>query len=129
MKRIRTVAAIAAITTSSLISLATLASAAGVPSVIAMNQKIKSGEVSITYANLPKAGFLALHPSLDNGRMSEKVVGEVALTAGDHRNIKVKLSGDVAAGTKLWADIQPAKGASKPFTDAGQPAEQSFKAL
>lgn len=129
MKSIRNGAAIAAITTSSLITLATLASAAGVPSVIAMNQKIKGGEVSITYANLPKAGFLALHPSLDNGKMSEKVLGQVALPAGDHRNIKVKLAGTVAAGTKLWADIQPAKGASEPFTDAGNPAEQSFKAL
>ncbi len=113
-------------------ALATGAGAMGAPSVIAMNQKLKGGEVSITYANMPKAGYLVIHPSLASGKPSQKVLGETQLKAGDSRNIKVNLDSNVAAGTKLWAELQPtndARGARKPFADFGRPVEQSFKVL
>lgn len=106
--------------------------AAGAPSVLAMNQKLKGSDVSITYANMPKDGYLVIHPSLDNGKPSEKVLGSAQLTAGDHREIKVQLNDHVAAGTKLWAELQPtndAKGAMKPYADFGHAVEQSFKIL
>ena len=121
-----------AISAVSLLALTAAAYAAGAPSVIAMNQKPASGQVSITYANLPKDGFLVIHSSLANGGVGDKVLGEVPLTAGDHRNIKVKLEGNPAAGTRLWAELQPGQGGkplSKPFTDMGTPVEQSFKVL
>ncbi len=61
--------------------------------------------------------------------MSTKPVGHVALPAGDHRDIKVKLSSDLKPGTKLWAVLEKSGSSSAPFKDAGQPAEQSFKVL
>ncbi len=39
------------------------------PSVIALNQKPKSNNVSITYANLPQKGTLAIYQSDAQGRM------------------------------------------------------------
>ena len=70
------------------------------PSVIAMNQKLKGDAVSITYAYVPKDGTLAIFSSDGSGKMSAKPIGHVALSAGDHRDIKVTLSSDPKPGTK-----------------------------
>ena len=66
---------------------------------------------------------------MKNGRPNEQVLGQTALAAGDHRNIKVKLNGNVTPGQKVWAELQQkngAQGATQPFIDSGTPAEQSF---
>lgn len=115
-----------------LIASTALVLASPVPSVIALNQQVKNGEVAITYANLPKDGYLVIHPSMQSGKLSDTVLGSVQLKAGDHRNIRVKLDKAVAKGTKLWAELQTsngAGGAEQPITDQGTPAEQSFKVL
>jgi hypothetical protein len=99
------------------------------PSIIAMEQNAKGGEVSITYAYLPKDGFLVVHPSDKRGKMSSVVLGQRKLSAGDHRNVNVKLSGTVKSGEKLWAELQQkpfASGTKRPFEDHGMPIEESF---
>ena len=61
MSRLSTYGPPAAAALTSLFVMSTAAAAAAtssLPSVIAMNQKLKGGEVSITYANLPKDGYL-----------------------------------------------------------------------
>ncbi len=119
-------------------ALVKLAYAATPPSIIAMEQSAKGGDVSITYANLPKDGFLVIHPSNSKGGMSEKSLGYVALKAGDHRRVIVKLNEPVKPGEKLWAALhqdtgskgvyQAGKANVDPlFTDSGKPVEQSFK--
>jgi hypothetical protein len=97
------------------------------PSVLALNQKEKAQRVSITYAYLPKKGTLAIYGSNARGRMGRSALGQVAIDAGDHRNVKVALSPAPRSGTELWAVIETKSGA--PFTDHGKPAEQSFKVL
>jgi hypothetical protein len=119
----------AALLASALTSGAALAVPGIPPSVIAMNQKLEGDAVSITYAYVPKDGTLAIFSSDQSGKMSAKPVGRVALSAGDHRDIKVKLSSDLKPGTKLWAVLEKSGSSSAPFKDAGQPAEQSFKVL
>jgi hypothetical protein len=99
------------------------------PSVIAMNQKLKGDAFSITYAYVPKDGTLAIFSSDGSGKMSAKPVGHIALSAGDHRDVKVTLSSSPKPGTKLWAVLEQSGSSSAPFKDAGQPAEQSFKVL
>ena len=122
-------AAAAALSSLFVVSAAAAAATTSLPSVIAMNQKPKGGEVSITYANLPKDGYLVIHPSLKNGKPNEQVLGQISLAAGDHRHVKVKLEGKTVPGEKLWAELQQkpgAQGATQPFTDSGAPARQSF---
>lgn len=105
--------------------------ASPVPSVLVFGQKA-AGDITVTYANLPKAGYLTIHPSDGSGKMSTDVLGQVKLPAGDSRNIKVKLDQPAKSGQMLWAEVQPesgAAGSSKPFLDKGAPAEQSFKVL
>jgi len=98
------------------------------PSVLVRNQKVKADTISITYANLPKAGTLAIFEAGAKGGPGRKEIGHVALAAGDHRQVKVKLDQMPRTGTRLWAVIEPA-GSSKPFMFEGEAAEQSFKVM
>ena len=75
------------------------------PSILAMGQSAKGDEVTITYAYLPKDGYVAIHPSDSNGKMSEKTIGTLALKAGDYRNFSVKLNEPLKPGEKLWATL------------------------
>jgi len=104
-----------------------LAAAAYPPSVLALNQKEKKNGVSITYAYFPRKGSLAIYESDARGRVGKTRLGDVAINAGDHRNVKIALSQAPKPGTKLWAVVQQKNGS--PFRDQGTPAEQSFKVL
>lgn len=97
------------------------------PSVIAMNQKIASDAVSITYAYLPVKGSLAIFEIDPHGQ--RRPVGRLELAAGDHRNFKVMLNETPKAGTRLEAVLENSPKGMTPFKDDGQPAEQSFKLL
>ena len=97
------------------------------PSVIALSQKPKAGEVSITYANLPQKGTLAIFGSDAQGKIGKTRVGKVALDAGDHRNIKVKVSPMPGDGARLWAVLEQPDG--KPFTNQRSSRDRSFKVL
>jgi hypothetical protein len=97
------------------------------PSVIAFSQKPEAGEVSITYANLPQKGTLAIFSSDAQGKMSKTRVGEVALNAGDHRNIKVKLSPMPRDGSRLWAVLEQPDGNA--FKNQRSSVDRSFKVL
>lgn len=122
-----------------LLSIASLAAAASLsatpmfaapgtaPSVIAMNQKLASNAVSITYAYLPAKGSLAIFAIDSHGRQHQ--VGRLELAAGDHRNFKVTLSETPKAGTRLEAVVENSPKGMTPFKDDGVPAEQSFKVL
>jgi hypothetical protein len=97
------------------------------PSIIALSQKPKAGDVSITYANLPKKGTLAIFASDAEGRMGKTRVGKVALNAGDHRNIRVRLSPMPRQGATVWTVLEQADG--KPFDNQRSAADRSFKVL
>jgi hypothetical protein len=97
------------------------------PSVIALNQKPKGGDVSITYANLPAKGTLAIFSSDAQGRMSRTRVGKVALDAGDHRNIKVKLNSTPRDGARLWAVLEQPDG--RAFKNQRSSFDRSFQVL
>jgi hypothetical protein len=106
---------------------AALAAVGTPPSVIAMSQKLKGDAVSITYAYMPKNGTLDIFAVGSSGKAARTPLGKVALTKGDHRDISVDLSSAPKPGTKLEAVLETSH--AKPFTDAGEPARQSFKIL
>lgn len=82
------------------------------PSLIVFNQKPRGSEIDVTYAYLPKAGFITVYVSKD-GVAQGNPVGVAALPAGANNNVKVKLSADVAAGAKLLVSL--AEGSGKTF--------------
>jgi hypothetical protein len=83
--------------------------------------------VSITYANLPQKGTLAIFSSDAQGKMSKTRVGEVALDSGDHRNIKVKLSPMPREGATLWTVLEQPDG--KALKKQRSNLDRSFKVL
>jgi hypothetical protein len=95
------------------------------PSVIALNQKPKDDTVSITYAYTPKDGRLVLFSGDPDAKGSAKEVGSVDLKAGDHRDVKVKLSTAAKSGEQLWAAIEQPK-SDTPMVSGDERAEQSF---
>ena len=135
MKATRTLAALAMLTSVS--AFATSAAAqdlpgSGVgdflPSVTALDQKVKGDAVKITYAFLPKDGTLAILSGDPSSKSGASVVGSVGLSAGDHREVKVPLSSEPKAGTRLWAQVEQGK-SGKPFAKSDERAQQSFKTL
>ena len=116
---------------------------AATASIKVSDQKVTGGEVTIADVNLPKTGFLVIHPSDAKGNLVERDIGHAALTAGDHPSVKVKLSQTPKAGDKLWAMLHEDTGVTgvyefgapgkanvdMPLKENGKPVEQSFKAL
>lgn len=75
------------------------------PSVMVFDQTIRDGKVSISYAHLPKNGYVVVYGTSADGKPSGEPLGHVELKSGDHRDITVRLDRVPAAGTKLWASL------------------------
>lgn len=75
------------------------------PSVMVFDQAIRDGKVSISYAHLPKNGYVVVYGASADGKPTGEPLGHVELKSGDHRDITVKLDRGPAAGSKLWASL------------------------
>lgn len=95
-------------------------------SIIAMSQKPKGDAVSITYAFLPQDGLLAIYPVNSSGKISAAPLGQVMLTAGDHRDVSVTLKPSPKSGAKLEAVIEHG---GQPLKASGDLAERTFRIL
>lgn len=100
------------------------------------NQKVIGSEVSIADAQLPADGFLAIHASDTNGAITDRTLGYVALKAGDHKAVKVRLSSAPKAGEKLWAVLHGDTGTKGTFefgqtgkTNVDMPLMEGSKAV
>lgn len=118
--------ALAAILVSGGVAVAAPMTAGTAASVIAMNQKIKGNAVSITYAYMPKDGTLDIYAVDPNGKLGVKPLGQVSLTAGDHRDIRVGLSSIPKEGSSLRAVIEES---GQRLKMSGNTPERSFKIL
>lgn len=105
------------------------------PSVLVFDQAVKDGSVSISYAYLPKSGYVVIYGSTADGKSSGEPLGSASLKSGDHRNVAVKLNSAPAAGTKLWATLYedrdgksgPTKGTDvSMWSDGKLPMENAF---
>lgn len=137
MKATHILAALAMLASTTALSLTTAALAQDypsshvggfLPSVTALDQKVKGDAVNITYAFLPKDGRLTVLSGDPSNKSGASVVGSVDLAAGDHREVKVPLIGEPKAGTRMWAQVEQGKG-GKPFAKSNERAQQSFKTL
>jgi hypothetical protein len=75
------------------------------PSVVAFNQKIEDGSVSVEYAYLPEKGYAVIYGADKDGNPIRESLGQIELTAGDHRSFKIKLDKAPLAGSKLWVSL------------------------
>lgn len=137
MKAMQTLAALAMLASASALAVSTSAAAQDfpgsrvgdfLPSVTALDQKVKGDAVKITYAFLPKDGTLAILSGDPSKKSGASIVGSVDLSAGDHREVKVPFSSEPKTGTRLWAQVEQGK-SGKPFAKSDERAQQSFKTL
>jgi hypothetical protein len=105
----------------------TIAAEAFPPSILVLSQKPAGNTVSITYAYLPQNGTLRIYASDARGGMGPTRLGQVDVSVGDHRDVKIALSAAPERGTKLWAAVEHANGGL--FKRQGKPVERSFKVL
>ncbi len=90
------------------------------PSVIVWNQKVEGKTVKLTYAYLPKDGFVVIYGSDAAGKMSGQPLGNAAIPAGDHRDVKVTLTTEPKKGSKLWATLYEKTDKNGKFDDKDQ---------
>ena len=83
------------------------------PTITAFDQKAQGNVVSVSYAHLPKTGYLAIYGSDAEGKPTGDPLGSIALKAGDHRDFKVELKSAPPANTKLWAALYEDKDGDK----------------
>lgn len=129
MRRVRTLAA--ALTLASLgggaAFAATMSDATPHASIIAFNQKAKGDDsVSIKYAFLPQDGTLNIYAVDHAGKREGRSLGDVSLTAGDHRDVGVTLKSPLKEGMHLRAVIEQAGQLVK---QPGNLAERTFTIL
>lgn len=100
------------------------------PSVLVFNQKAAGGDATISYAYMPKPGFVALYATDPQSGKVGEALGQAALPAADSRDIKIKLATTVKPGETIWAELREGKitdlGASHPVLVNGKPVDQSF---
>lgn len=75
------------------------------PSILAFDQKVTDSALVIGYANLPKAGYVAVYAIDENGKPAGSPLGHTRIEAGDHRNVKVSLQSAPKSGDRLWVKL------------------------
>lgn len=98
-------AGVAGIAALSIAATAATPAPTGEPSVLVFDQPHKGGAVNISYAYLPKKGYVVIYAAGTSGKPSGEPLAHLPLEAGDHRNISVMLNTMPAPGTKLWATL------------------------
>jgi hypothetical protein len=93
------------------------------PSIIIRNQSLDNNQVTLDYAFLPQKGYAVVYKAGDERKPTGEPLGHVPLDAGDHRNVKIELSGDVAAGSELLVSLYQDAGKQEAFD---RKSDQSF---
>jgi hypothetical protein len=88
-------------------------------SVIVFDQKLDSPEVRVSYIFAPEKSFAVIYGSDEKGPDTKKVLGELAVNPGDHRDLKVPLSGSAKSGDALWVALYRAKSGGAAFDGKG----------
>lgn len=115
-------------------------SAARMATLDVANQKVKRHVVRIADINLPQNGYAVIHAADATGKMTDTILGYRALAAGDHKNVKVRLTGVHKAGETLWVVAQQNTGVhpgtkrdtaniGAPFMQDGKQINKSFTTM
>jgi len=98
-------------------------------SVIVFDQKLDGSDVKVSYVYAPEKGFAVIYGSDQHGKHGGKALGTLAIEPGDHRDVKVPISGQVKPGDSLWVSLYRAKGDGKTFDSANATSYWSHEGL
>jgi len=92
------------------------------PSILVFSQKAAGSQVSIDYVNIPANGFVVVYAANAEGKPTGAPLGNAAINAGSHMDLKVTLSAAPAPGTNLWASLYKDKDGKEGFDKQGDKA-------
>lgn len=82
---------------------ANTAAAATVPaSILVFDQKLDAKSVKLSYVFVPEKSVAVVYA---DGAAQKTPLGTVAVTPGDHRDVKIALADEPAKGSKLWVSL------------------------
>lgn len=94
---------------------------AATDSISASNQKLANKTVTATDVVAAKAGYLVAHESDATGTKAGKILGTVAVKAGDNKGVVVPLAEDVKPGSKLILMLHEESNLDAKFDDKDKP--------
>lgn len=94
---------------------------AATDTIAASNQKVANKSVTATDVVAAKAGYLVAHEADATGTKAGKILGTVAVKAGDNKGIVVPLTEDVKSGSKLILMLHEDSNADAKFDDKDKP--------
>ena len=100
---------------------------AATDTIAASNQKIANKTVTATDVMAAKSGYLVAHESDATGTKAGKIIGTVAVKAGDNKGVVVPLTDDVKPGSKLILMLHEESNADAKFDDSDKPVMASGK--
>jgi hypothetical protein len=88
------------------------------PAITVADQSIKNNSINVDSASVDKLGYLVIHLADPNG----KVIGVVAVPAGEHKNVAVPLTVEVTPGTQLVVMLHEESDGDTKFDANDKPA-------
>jgi uncharacterized protein YdbL (DUF1318 family) len=105
------------------VSLAGIASAAAAAMdvISAKDQKVANKSVIAASVSASKAGYLVVHKADATGTKPGKIIGNVAVQAGENKDVTVPLTSDVKAGSKLILMLHEESNGDAKFDEKDKP--------
>lgn len=75
------------------------------PSVLVFDQPLSGEQVNVSYAYLPRDGYIVIYGADTTGKPVGDPLGSATAKAGSHVNVKVKLDKPPTAGSKMWVSL------------------------
>ncbi len=97
------------------------AAVAATDTISASDQKIANKTVTASDVVAVKSGYLVAHESDATGTKAGKIIGSVAVKAGDNKGVVVPLADDVKPGSKLILMLHEESNADSKFDDKDKP--------
>ena len=105
------------------------AAAAATDGISAKDQKIANKSVTATSVTASKAGYLVVHEADATGTKAGNILGNVAVKAGENKDVTVPLGSEVKAGTKLILMLHEESDANSKFDDKDKPVTTDGKTV
>ena len=97
--------------------------------IAASDQKIANKSVTATSVEASKPGYLVVHEADATGAKAGKIIGTVAVKAGETKSVVVPLTEDVKPGSKLILMLHEESNADAKFDDKDKPVMASGKVV
>ena len=103
------------------------AAATAADGISAKDQKVVNKSVTAASVTASKAGYLVVHEADATGMKAGKILGNVAVKAGENKDVTVPLTSEVKAGSKLILMLHEEADTDAKFDDKDKPVTTAGK--